>query len=77
LAQHGVVSLAGIEFGAAPLIELVRKWLRTRLAPEPLPRPMGLLALGPLYSQRGSPRCLERRLEPSLLRLARPLWGLG
>jgi hypothetical protein len=37
---------------------------------EPLARPMGLLALGPLYSERGSPS-LEHRLEPFIIRLAR------
>jgi len=68
---------AGIEFGAGPLMELVRDGCgRTRLAPEPLARPVGLSALAPLYSERGSARHLERRLEPSLIRLARSLWGL-
>jgi hypothetical protein len=32
---------------------------------------MERLALGPLYSGRGPPRRLDRRLEPSLPRLAR------
>src|SRR5262245_43388066 len=36
---------------------------------------MGLSALGPLYSERGSSRRLERRLEPSLIELARPPLG--
>jgi hypothetical protein len=45
--------------------------LWTGLAPGPLARPIGRLALGPLYSERRSPRRLDRRLEPSLLRLAR------
>ena len=53
------------------------RWLWTRLAPDPLARPMGQLAVGPLYSERASPRRLEHRLEPSLLKMARPLWGLG
>ena len=35
-----------IEPGAAPSVELVRDRLWTRLTPDPLTRPMGLLALG-------------------------------
>jgi hypothetical protein len=38
---------------------------------------MGLLALGPLYSERGSPRRLEYRLEPSLSRVARGTASVG
>jgi len=44
--------------------------LWTGLAPGPLARPIGRLALGPLYSEWGSSRCLDRRLEPFLSRLA-------
>jgi hypothetical protein len=51
--------------------------LWTWLAPHPLARPLGRLALGPLRSLRRSSRRLERRVEPSLFRLARSLWGLG
>ena len=43
----------------------------TRLAPGPLAHPIGLLAVGPLYSERGSPGRLDPKLEPSLPRLAR------
>jgi hypothetical protein len=69
--------MSGIEFGAAPLIELVRDgcgrgWHRSRWHDQ-----WGYWHWDPLYSERRSPRCLERRLEPSLLRLARPFWGLG
>jgi hypothetical protein len=61
----------------APSVELVAQgcghgWHRPRWRDL-----WGYLALGPLYSERGSPRRLERRPEPSLLRLARSLWGLG
>ena len=62
---------AVVELRAAPPFELVRDgcgrgWHRDRWRDQ-----MGRLALGPLYSERGSPRRLDCRLEPSLPRLAR------
>ena len=66
-----------VELGDASPVQPVRDGCGRGWHRDPLARPMERLALGPLYSGRGSPRRLDRRLEPSLPRLARPLWELG
>jgi hypothetical protein len=69
---------------AAPSVELVRERLWTRLAPDPLTRPMGLLALGQMRAGHNSSlRRLGRPVVLSSLILVRgsPAWfedgGLG
>jgi hypothetical protein len=73
-----------IEPGATPSVELVRERLWTRLAPNPLARPMGLLALGQMRAGHNSSlRRLGRPVVLSSLLLVRgsPAWfedgGLG
>jgi hypothetical protein len=79
-----VPMLTLIEPGAAPFVDRVRDRLWTRLAPDPLTRPMGLLALGQVRGgQRSSLRWLRRPVVLSCLIPVRrsPAWfedaGLG